>query len=234
MADPINSGSKNVDQNQPPIHIVPQGDQFPNTRNTTRTCDTKSPTKPKPPKTTMPTTTSSSGSRPATGKHPTYRGIRSRSGKWVSEIREPRKTTRIWLGTFQTPEMAAVAYDVAALALKGSEAVINFPNHVHWYPVPGSASPTAIRNAAGAAAALIGSETGEKSVSADEFNYSTAASVFTETGDHEFVDEEALFDMPNLLADMAEGMLMSPPRMTSPPVEQNSPPDNFDSLWGYF
>lgn len=232
MADSINSGLTNIDQNQPPIHIVPQGDQFPNTRNTRRTCDTKSPTKPKPPKSIMPTS-SSSGSRPATGKHPTYRGIRSRSGKWVSEIREPRKTTRIWLGTFQTPEMAAAAYDVAALALKGSDAVINFPDHVHWYPVPGSASPTAIRNAAGAAAALIGSETGEKPVSVDEFSY-TAANVFPETADHEFVDEEALFDMPNLLADMAEGMLMTPPRMNSPPVQQNFPQDNYDSLWGYF
>lgn len=234
MADPINAATRNIDQNQPPIHIVPQ-DQNLSTRNqSTHTCDTKSPTKPKLSKSIMPTSSSAgSASRPATGKHPVYRGIRSRSGKWVSEIREPRKTTRIWLGTFQTPEMAAAAYDVAALALKGSEAVINFPNHVHWYPVPGSASPTAIRNAAGAAAALIGSESAERSlVSAAEVEYSRANNVCTEMGDHEFIDEEALFD-PNLLADMAEGMLMTPPRLNSPP-EQNSPPDYYDSLWGHF
>ncbi|URE48312.1 AP2 ERF domain-containing transcription factor [Musa troglodytarum] len=158
-------------------------------------------------------------------RHPVYHGVRERNGgRWVCEVREPHKKDRIWLGTFRTPEMAARAHDVAAIALRGESAHLNFPDSAWALPRARSSAAEDVRRAAAEAAEVFGASETRSQQSSSSSTMPPAAPRDGREADAApeaaawmpsavFVDEEALFNMPALLDDMARGLLLTPPAM---------------------
>ncbi|XP_060215219.1 dehydration-responsive element-binding protein 1A-like [Lycium barbarum] len=159
-------------------------------------------------------------------RHPVYRGVRKRnSDKWVCEVREPNKKSRLWLGTYPTVEMAARAHDVAAIALRGRSACLNFADSTWRLPIPASSCTKDIQKAAAEAAESFRLPLKSERVSGKYiYTPETSQSMF-------FVDEEELYYMPGLLANLAQGMMLPPPQCLE--IGDLAEIDDDMSLWSY-
>ncbi|GLJ10374.1 hypothetical protein SUGI_0127060 [Cryptomeria japonica] len=181
-----------------------------------------------------------------------YKGIRQRKwGKWVSEVRMPKCRTKIWLGSYDSAEQAARAYDAAVFCLRGPNAKFNFPNSIPAIPYASKLSRQEIQLAAAkyaldqipstsksrssltevapspsrssSVSEMEGSSDGQ--LVSEEQEYALWESFFGDSGDNQCLNLEKL---PSL--DPAETLAIMSSSTTE---EQSSVVFDFTNLWNF-
>ncbi|KVI01161.1 ethylene-responsive transcription factor ERF017-like [Cynara cardunculus var. scolymus] len=127
-----------------------------------------------------------------------YRGVRKRKwGKWVSEIRLPNSRERIWLGSYDSPEKAARAFDAALFCLRGNTANFNFPHQPPNIPGATDLHPSQIQ-AVAATYANESSNSPSPDVVINNHNYHLQTPAAASTSNNVNVDEQDSFLMDHV------------------------------------
>lgn len=136
-----------------------------------------------------------------------FKGVRKRKwGKWVSEIRLPNSRERIWLGSYDSAEKAARAFDAALFCLRGHGAKFNFPDSPPEIAGGRSLSPAQIQVAAAKFANSGSDSSSGQSAGSDREMDSPSPCVSEETVQTEKTDSSDLsLDMDGSFTDLLAG-----------------------------